>query len=78
MAVADTYEELTAALDPKKRLSHAKAVQVISEEVGRQFDPAIVDTFLLIQDSFNWTRQSLAEPSPGLCMDSRDCTLENK
>jgi len=78
MAVADAYEELTAALDPGKRVSHAKAVQKISEEVGRQFDPAIVDAFLLIQDSLNWVRQSLAEPFPALCMDSGDCTRESK
>lgn len=78
MAVADAYEELTAALDPDKRLSHPLAVQKISEEVGRQFDPAVVDAFLLIQDSFNWVRQTLAEPGTGLCMDSGDCTRESK
>ena len=62
MAVADAYEELTAALHPQQRLTHAEAVQAIVEEVGRAFDPAIVDAFLLIQDSFNWVRQALAEP----------------
>ncbi len=78
MSVADTYEECTTALEPDKRLSHPQAVQKIREEVGRQFDPAIVDAFLLIQDSFNRVRQTLAEPDPGLCMDSGDCLLGNK
>ena len=78
MAVADAYEEKTASLDPEKRLSHAQAVQMITEEVGHQFDPTIVDAFLLIQDSFNWIRQTLAEPDPGFCMESGDCGREKK
>ncbi|MGD9947109.1 MAG: HD domain-containing phosphohydrolase [Desulfobulbus sp.] len=78
MAVADAYEEYTSALDPEKRIPHAQTVQRIIEEVGHQFDPAIVDAFVLIQDSFNWVRQTLAEPDPGLCMESGDCSLEKK
>ncbi len=78
LAVADTYEELTASLAQEKRASHAQAVQMITEEVGHQFDPTIVDAFLLIQDSFNWIRQTLAEPDPGLCMESGDCGREKK
>ena len=74
MALADTYEEHTAALISARRKSHTQAIRLITEEVGRQFDPAIVDAFLLIQDSFNWVRQSLAEPEPCLCMESGDCT----
>ncbi len=77
MAVADAYEERTAALHPGQRLSHTEAVQAIIEEVGRAFDPAIVDAFLLVQDSFNWVRQSLAEPGPLSSQVSMDCS-ENK
>ncbi|MDD2464003.1 MAG: HD domain-containing protein [Desulfobulbus sp.] len=62
MALADAYEEQTATLSPDKRKSHAQTVQMIIEEVGHKFDPALVDAFLLIQDSFNWVRQTLAEP----------------
>lgn len=78
MAVADAYEELTAALRPEQRLPHAQAVQAIVEAVGRRFDPAIVDAFLLIQDSFNWVRQALAEPGPGPSPDTEDCTGQAK
>lgn len=78
MAVADAYEEQTATLNPAKKLSHAEAVQMIIEGVGHQFDPAVVDAFLLIQDSFDWIRQTLAEPEPGLDTESGDCKRGKK
>lgn len=77
MAVADAYEEWTAALHPEQRLAHAETVQAMVEEVGRAFDPAIVDAFLRIQDSFNWVRQALAEPEPLSPLVSTDC-IKNK
>jgi PAS domain S-box-containing protein len=62
LALADAYEELTAPLEPDKRLSHADAVQRIVDEVGQRFDPVIVEAFVLHQDTFDWVRQSLQEP----------------
>jgi response regulator RpfG family c-di-GMP phosphodiesterase len=73
MAVADAYEELTAALSPGKRVSHAQAVQAIIDGAGGQFDPTIVEALQLIQDSLNRVRLSLAEPAPPLSMESSDC-----
>lgn len=69
MALADAYENHTAALNPDTRMSHAQAVQMIIEEVGHQFDPTIVDAFLLIQDSFNRIRLTLAEPELDSCLE---------
>jgi response regulator RpfG family c-di-GMP phosphodiesterase/PAS domain-containing protein len=74
MAVADAYEEMTAALCPEQRVSHAQAIQTIIEAVGTRFEPAIVDALLLVQDSFNWVRQSLAEPESLSSQVSVHCT----
>jgi PAS domain S-box-containing protein len=73
MAVADVYEELTAALSPEKQLSHSQALQAIIVETGGQFDPTIVEALQLIQDSFDRVRRSLAEPGSPLAMESGDC-----
>jgi response regulator RpfG family c-di-GMP phosphodiesterase len=55
---------LTAPLELDMRVSHAQAVQRIIDESGQQFDPVIVEAFVLHQDSFDWVRQSLQEPVP--------------
>jgi len=62
MALADAYEELTAALEPAQRMPHRDAVQRIVEEVGQHFDPAVVDAFVVQQDAFDRVRRSHAEP----------------
>jgi len=78
MAVADAYEEHTAPLDLNARLSHAQTVQMIGDEIGRQFDPAVVDVFLKTQDTFLLVSQTMAEPDPCLCMESGDCNLRDQ
>ena len=42
--------------------------------LGTRFEPAIVDALLLVQDSFNWVRQSLAEPESLSSQVSVHCT----
>jgi len=63
MAVADTYEELTATLDPSQRLSHQEAVQHIVSMAGQRFDPAIVEALVQTASDFDEIRRTLAEPA---------------
>lgn len=62
MALADAYEELTAALEPAQRMPHRDAVRRIVDEVGQHFDPAVVDAFVVQQDAFDRVRRTHAEP----------------
>jgi len=57
MALADVYDALISRRVYKPPFSHEKSVSIIREGRGRQFDPAIVDAFLRIQDQF----QAIAE-----------------
>jgi len=52
MAIADVYDALVSVRPYKKAYSHAEAVQIITEEKGKHFDPVLVDTFLKIADKF--------------------------
>ena len=45
MAVADVYDALISKRPYKKALSHEKAVEIILDSRGKQFDPKIVDVF---------------------------------
>lgn len=51
VAVADTYDAIRSERPYRPARGHAEAVQVISEESGAQFDPYVVEGFLLIHDS---------------------------
>lgn len=46
MAVADVYDALTSKRVYKKSMSHEKAVAIITESAGTQFDPSVVNAFL--------------------------------
>lgn len=50
MAVIDTYDALTGKRCYRETLSHEMAMEVINEEKGKQFDPAIIDIFNKIQN----------------------------
>ena len=63
MALADAYEEWTAALDPDDRLSHEQASEVIVKNSGHQFDPIIVDAFVIVSSAFDQIRREMAEPT---------------
>ncbi|WP_366940554.1 ATP-binding protein [uncultured Rhodospira sp.] len=52
MAVADVYDALISARCYKPAFPHEKAVAIIREGRGTQFDPAVADAFLARADSF--------------------------
>jgi putative two-component system response regulator len=52
MAIADVYDALVSERPYKKPMSPADAAEVIAEEKGRHFDPAIADCFLSARRKF--------------------------
>lgn len=53
MAVADVYDALVSVRSYKKAFTHEEAVKIIADNKGKQFDPCLVDMFLVISDKFN-------------------------
>jgi putative nucleotidyltransferase with HDIG domain len=47
LAVADTYDAMTSDRPYRKGFDHAKAVNLILEETGIQFDPQVLRAFML-------------------------------
>ncbi|MBM9538379.1 HD domain-containing phosphohydrolase [Desulfobulbus alkaliphilus] len=64
MAVADSYEAYTAAMDAARNLSHQEAVERIEACAGRHFDPAVVAAFVRRRMDFDWIRGNLLERVP--------------
>ena len=52
MAIADVYDALVCERPYKAAFPHKKAVDIITSERGRHFDPALVDLFLSVSDKF--------------------------
>lgn len=52
MAIVDVYDALVSERPYKEAYCHEKAVSIIAEGRGTQFDPALVDLFLKIADDF--------------------------
>jgi len=52
MAIADVYDALVSNRSYKNAFTHERAVEIIKENRGSQFDPLIVDVFLDISDLF--------------------------
>ncbi len=52
MALADVYDALISRRVYKKPLPHAKAVEIIIEEKGKNFDPDIVQVFSRCSEQF--------------------------
>ena len=46
IAVADTYDAITTTRSYRAKSSHSKAIRILREESGRQFDPTVVDAFV--------------------------------
>ncbi|MFP5352316.1 MAG: HD-GYP domain-containing protein [Actinomycetota bacterium] len=46
IAVADTYDAMTSTRPYRTGMPRKKAVSIITEEKGKQFDPKVVDAFL--------------------------------
>ena len=68
MAVADVYDALISQRVYKPAFSHAEAVDLIRENRGTHFDPAIVDAFIEVADEFQRIAQTYADKplaSPG-------------
>jgi len=61
MALADTYDALTSKRVYKSRLPHDEAVQIIIEGKGVQFDPAVVDAFLQVNEAFRQIAMNYAD-----------------
>jgi adenylate cyclase len=52
MALADSYDALTSKRAYKQQLSHEEAVRIIIKEEGSHFDPAVVEAFLNVNETF--------------------------
>jgi putative two-component system response regulator len=52
MAVVDVYDALVSDRPYKKAFPHEKAVEIIVDGKGKQFDPKIIDVFIEVSDSF--------------------------
>ncbi|MDR2569059.1 MAG: response regulator [Oscillospiraceae bacterium] len=52
MAIVDVYDALVSERPYKKPFTAEKAVEIISDGSGTQFDPNIVDVFLKVKDQF--------------------------
>lgn len=61
MSLADMYDALISERVYKKAWSHESAVKEIVSKRNTQFDPVIVDAFLLEIDQFNQVSQSLKD-----------------
>ena len=62
VALADFYDAVTSVRVYKSAMSHDEAVQLIAQERGRHFDPAVVDAFLANADRFDRVRRALHPP----------------
>ena len=59
MAIADVYDALVSERPYKKPFSHEKAVEIIRNDSGVQFDPQIAETFMLAADSFRAIKKEI-------------------
>jgi putative two-component system response regulator len=61
MAIADVYDALISKRVYKPPFSHAKAVEIMKESRGTQFDPAVLDAFLESQGQFRTIALKLSD-----------------
>ncbi len=52
VALADVYDAVTSKRCYKDAISHEQARELIISEKGKQFDPMLVDTFMVLEDKF--------------------------
>jgi len=52
MAIADVYDALVSKRSYKPALSHAEAVDIITKNCGKHFDPELIKVFLLCEKDF--------------------------
>jgi putative nucleotidyltransferase with HDIG domain len=69
MALADAYDAMVSDRPYRAGLSNEKAIRIIQEEAGRQFDPHVVEAFNKVVDSprgvfhFEPLSQSITSPA---------------
>lgn len=61
MAVADVYDALRSRRPYKVAFSHEEALRMVSEQAGRQFDPAAIEAFLALESTFSRISIQLAD-----------------
>ena len=61
MAMADVYDAIISRRVYKDPIPHKDAVEIIRAESGRQFDPAVVETFLELADRFKAISDTLRD-----------------
>lgn len=66
MSIVDVYDALTSERPYKEAFSHEKAMGMIAEGAGTQFDPALVDHFLNISNVIKE------------CLDSKEQMIEDR
>jgi len=59
MAIVDVYDALLSRRPYKEPLTEEEAINIITENAGKQFDPKIVQVFLEIKDKFKVLREAL-------------------
>jgi len=61
LSVLDVYDALISPRVYKPAFSHEKAIEIITEGSGSQFDPSIVSAFLEIADTIKFVSMSLQD-----------------
>lgn len=64
VAVADVYDALSSSRVYKPPFSHEKCVDIINQEAGKQFDPDVVEAFMLVESRFHNVAQQYKPDSP--------------
>ena len=63
-ALADVYDAITTKRPYKEAMPHEKAVAIIGQSCGTQFDPALVDAFRTSEPEFARAAARLADDAP--------------
>jgi len=61
MSLVDVYDALRSERVYKKEFSHSRAVEIITSESGKQFDPDLVKIFLMIEKEFEKVSNELKD-----------------
>ena len=61
VAVADVYDALTSKRVYKDAMPHEQACQIIRNDSGTHFDPAVVDAFMQVADAFPALREEIEQ-----------------
>jgi putative two-component system response regulator len=58
LAVVDVYDALVSKRPYKEPFTHEKAIDIIMDGAGKQFDPKIVEVFFQVKDEFKSVREA--------------------